>query len=334
MRDSAAAAPSAAAFVRELRFDALPADVVACAQRCLLDLVGVAAGGASLPAARIAADFAVGHMAGTARHARILFDGRSAGIPGAAFAGAAAIDVLDAHDGHVLTKGHAGAAVLPALLAFSDGESCDGREFLACLVLGYEIATRAGIALHATVPDFHCSGAWNALGCAAIGARLLHLDDARVRACARHRGVLGTARPDHARVRVAVDGQGRVVVGRARRRDRGTARRRRIHRRARGHRRGCDRGVERSRHPLSHSRAVLQGVSRVPLGAACDRRRARVAPRARLRSGRHRVDCHRELPRGGRPRLAMPGAVDDGRGAIQPALSCRRRPGARRRRRT
>ena len=180
MRDNAAAAPSAAAFVRELRFSALPADVVACAQRCLLDLAGVAAGGASLPAARIAADFAVGHMGGTAKAARILFDGRSAGIPGAAFAGAAAIDVLDAHDGHVLTKGHAGAAVLPALLAFTDGESCDGREFLACLVLGYEIATRAGIALHATAPDFHCSGAWNALGCAAIGARLLNLDEARV----------------------------------------------------------------------------------------------------------------------------------------------------------
>src|SRR6478609_4157235 len=141
MPDSAAPPLTAAAYVRALRFEALPADVVACAQRCLLDLVGVAAGGASLPAARIGADFAVGHMGGTAKAARILFDGRAAGIPGAAFAGAAAIDVLDAHDGHVLTKGHAGAAVLPALLAFTDGRACDGREFLACLVLGYEIAT-------------------------------------------------------------------------------------------------------------------------------------------------------------------------------------------------
>ena len=58
---------------------------------------------------------------------------------------AAAIDVLDAHDGHVLTKGHAGAAVLPALLAFTDGQGCSGREFLACLVLGYEIATPADV---------------------------------------------------------------------------------------------------------------------------------------------------------------------------------------------
>mgnify|MGYP003693777009 CR=1 FL=1 len=48
-------------------------------------------------------------------------------------------------------------------------------------MLGYEIATRAGIALHATVPDYHCSGAWNALGCAAVAARLLVFDAARIR---------------------------------------------------------------------------------------------------------------------------------------------------------
>ncbi len=48
-------------------------------------------------------------------------------------------------------------------------------------MLGYEIATRAGIALHSSAREFHCSGAWNALGCAAIGARLLGLDHERTR---------------------------------------------------------------------------------------------------------------------------------------------------------
>jgi 2-methylcitrate dehydratase PrpD len=86
----------------------------------------------------------------------------------------------------VLTKGHAGVAILPALLALLDdtggsSASVDGREFLTCLVLGYEIATRAGIALHATVADYHCSGAWNSLGCAAVVARLFALDAAQIR---------------------------------------------------------------------------------------------------------------------------------------------------------
>jgi 2-methylcitrate dehydratase PrpD len=41
--------------------------------------------------------------------------------------------------------------------------------------MGYEIALRAGIALHATAADYHTSGAWNALGCAAIVSRSLGL---------------------------------------------------------------------------------------------------------------------------------------------------------------
>src|SRR5262249_17924979 len=132
--------------------------------------------------------YAATQLCGSDSTARILFDGRRASIAGAAFAGATTIDALDGHDGHALTKGHAGAALLPALLAVCDAlraeeraAKLEGDEFLACLVLGYEIATRAGIALHATVADYHCSGAWNALGCAAITARLLALDETRTR---------------------------------------------------------------------------------------------------------------------------------------------------------
>jgi len=166
----------AAGFVQHLAFADLPEDVVAQARRCLLDLVGVAAAGRRTAAARIACDYAATQALAADGGARILFDGRPASAAGAAFAGATTIDAMDAHDGHVLIKGHAGVAVLPSLLAFVDaGAACDDREFLTCLVLGYEIGTRAGIALHRSVADYHCSGAWNALACAAIGARVLGL---------------------------------------------------------------------------------------------------------------------------------------------------------------
>lgn len=175
-----------ASFVRGLSFGDLPVEVVAHAQRCLLDLAGVAACGARTPASALMHAYAADHMGGRERTARMLFDGRRTGLAGAALAGAATIDAIDAHDGHPLAKGHAGVAVLPAALAFGDDSHAraggiDGRELLVCVVLGYEIATRAGIALHATSPDFHCSGAWNALAVAAIGARVLPLDDARLR---------------------------------------------------------------------------------------------------------------------------------------------------------
>jgi 2-methylcitrate dehydratase PrpD len=169
-------------FIRAVTFDSLPEDVVRQGRRCLLDLIGVAAGGARMPAASIANTYAATQMTSRHAEARLLFDGRRASRAGAAFAGASTIDALDAHDGHVLTKGHAGVAALPALLAAIDGGAeCGGAEFLACVVLGYEIGTRAGIALHASVGDYHCSGAWNSLACAAIVGRLLRLDQVRLR---------------------------------------------------------------------------------------------------------------------------------------------------------
>jgi len=165
-------------FARTLRRADVPDDVVHQAQRCLLDLIGVAAAGSLTRSARLATAYAADQLGGTSRNARILFDGRRAGLAAAAYAGASTIDAIDAHDGHPLTKGHAGVTVLPALLAFLDGSgrTVDGGELLTCLVLGYEIATRAGIALHGSVPDYHCSGAWNAIGAAAIGTRILALD--------------------------------------------------------------------------------------------------------------------------------------------------------------
>ena len=185
---SVAAFADVPAFVRGLTFDRLPDAAVESALRSLLDLCGVAAGGSRTRAAAITNSYAATQLCGSDRNARILFDGRRAGIAGAAFAGATTIDALDAHDGHVLTKGHAGVALLPALLALIDGArkgeraaSVDGREFIVCLTIGYEIATRAGIALHSTARDYHCSGAWNSLGCAAIAARLLDFDAERTR---------------------------------------------------------------------------------------------------------------------------------------------------------
>jgi 2-methylcitrate dehydratase PrpD len=85
------------------------------------------------------------------------------------------VDALDIHDGHVLTKGHAGAGIVPAVFATLtlDPRDVSGRELLASLVVGYEIAIRAGMALHATACDYHTSGAWSALGCAAVTARRL-----------------------------------------------------------------------------------------------------------------------------------------------------------------
>lgn len=166
-------------FVHDCGFADLPADVVDQAQRCLLDLLGVAVGGSATELSRIIREHAVRTMKGEDHQARLLFDGRPVSPVGAALGNAATIDSIDGHDGHRLTKGHAGVAVLPAALALlEEVPYATTRDLLAALAVGYEVATRAGVALHAAAADYHSSGAWNALAAAAVGARLLGLDHA------------------------------------------------------------------------------------------------------------------------------------------------------------
>lgn len=169
-------------FVHDTTLADVPDEAVRHGRRFLLDLLGVAAAGSRTELSRIIRDHAVAHFgAGPgAKAAPMLFDGRLVSPAGAALAGGMTIDSIDAHDGHRLTKGHTGCGLLPALLAFHAAEGLDDMDdLLAALVVGYEVGTRAGIALHATVPDYHTSGAWIALGCALVGARALGLDAAR-----------------------------------------------------------------------------------------------------------------------------------------------------------
>jgi 2-methylcitrate dehydratase PrpD len=167
-------------FLHDLRFDDLPREVRRQTMRCLADLIATAAAGSRTRLSRLIHEHARLHFfaPNDAPRARPLLGGELISPGGAALAGGMTIDAIDAHDGHRLTKGHVGCALLPALAAVLEatGRNCSGREFLALLAAGYEIGTRAGIALHATAADYHSSGAWNAVNCAALGAFLLGAD--------------------------------------------------------------------------------------------------------------------------------------------------------------
>jgi len=164
-------------FIHETTWNDLPPDVSGQTRRCLLDAIGASIGGRTTDLSRIIHNFAAAVFAG--QGAQLWLDGRSVSPPGAALANGMTIDSLDIHDGHCLTKGHAGAAVVPGLLAavgLKGQAGNSGRELLTALAVGYEIALRAGIALHATACDYHTSGAWNAIGTAVATARRLGLD--------------------------------------------------------------------------------------------------------------------------------------------------------------
>ncbi len=164
-------------FCLRLTHDALPDRVRGQAELCLLDLIGIAVGGTSTRLSGIIRDHAADQFGG--RHP-MLFDGRGASAAGFALAGGMTIDALDGHDGFNPAKGHVGCGLFPATLALALEAGCDdGAEFLATMAVGYELGSRLALSLHATVPDYHTSGAWVAVAAAAAGARLMRLDPDR-----------------------------------------------------------------------------------------------------------------------------------------------------------
>lgn len=173
---------TATSFLHDLTWSDLEERTRQLGRLLLLDLLGVAAGGRMTALSHIICDHAAMQFGAGTNSARMLFDGRHVSPAGAALAGGMTIDALDGHDGHKLTKGHVGCGVLPALLALTEAERVtDAGAFLTSLVVGYEIGTRAGIALHRTACDYHTSGAWVAIAAAGLGARVLGLDVRKTR---------------------------------------------------------------------------------------------------------------------------------------------------------
>ncbi len=173
-------------FVQEFEFRQAPPATRQRLQACLLDILGVAAGARDNHTSRVLRAYACEHYPASGTASRLLFDGRRVHPLGAAWAGGFCVDSLDAHEGHFTSKGHAGATVVPALLALADayrrrGQQIDGAEFLSALCIAYETALRAGAALMATAPQYHASGAFSAIGVVCGGSRLLGLDGSSFR---------------------------------------------------------------------------------------------------------------------------------------------------------
>jgi len=173
-------------FVQNFSYKDAPLHTRELVKTCLLDIIGVAAGARNNQTSVMLKTYADAHYSANKLSSRLWFDGRTVHPLGAAYAGGFCVDSLDAHEGHFTSKGHAGATVVPAIVALVDafrsqGKDISGEEFLSALCIGYETALRAGQALMATAPEYHASGAFSGIGVVCAGARLLKLDETTFR---------------------------------------------------------------------------------------------------------------------------------------------------------
>lgn len=164
-------------FVRRLDPAQLSEQVLHQGCRCVLDLLGVAIAGTRTPMTQISARFGYEHFA--SGKCTVIGSRQPLSVAGAAWVNCNAASALDLDDGHRMAMGHPGAAVIPAALAVAETTGATGREFLAALVAGYEVAVRASVARVPWYKDrMYSSGIWGVLGVAAAAGKLLGFDEA------------------------------------------------------------------------------------------------------------------------------------------------------------
>lgn len=161
------------AFIHDFDLDTARCDVVERLKMSLLDLIGIAIGAEHIPLSAIIQHHARQEFQGTLP---LLFAKGTVSSTGFALAAGMRIDALDGHDGFNPSKGHVGCSLFAATLPVAIDTKASGKQFLSALLMGYEFGARAAMAQHGTVADFHTSGSWGAVMCAATCSRLMGLD--------------------------------------------------------------------------------------------------------------------------------------------------------------
>ena len=155
-----------AQFIANTTNDSLPADVIERTLWVLRDTVGVIAGGMGEPEVASLAGFASKNAPGPVN--LIAHGGRV--TPGwAVLTHGTAGTTLEMDEGHAFARGHAAIHAVPTALAIGQAKKASGRDVVAAVVVGYEVAARVGVASRLK-PVVHPFGSWGVLGSAAVGA--------------------------------------------------------------------------------------------------------------------------------------------------------------------
>ncbi len=163
----------AARFIANARWETLPPAVQQRARLALIDNLGAALAGTLTRVYAIASGFAAATWPGSA--ATLLLRGKRAGTAGAAFANGAATNGIDIDDSTRYANGHGGAQIFPTALAVAEARGLSGAQLLCGLVVGYEVAHRAGRCWHASRDVYQACGSWGSVACAAVAAHLMGL---------------------------------------------------------------------------------------------------------------------------------------------------------------
>ncbi|MFH1491691.1 MAG: MmgE/PrpD family protein, partial [Pseudomonadota bacterium] len=156
-------------YILDTDFDQLPPELVEFVKNFILTNLGTAIAGAELEGCEALVDQIKGW--GGKEEATLLLYGGRVPAHNAAFANSYLTRALDADDG-IRPGMHVGASAVPSALAVSElAGGCSGKEFIAALALGGEIANRINLA--SDYDGFDPTGVCSIFAVATAAAKIL-----------------------------------------------------------------------------------------------------------------------------------------------------------------
>ena len=136
-----------AAYATELTFDSLPPEVVDHAKKLILDIVANSIGGHEWMQSGPVITEGVRRLDRGGTGATVLATGEQMAPEWASLVNGSMAHSLDYDNHHAAGVIHAGSSVVSAALAAGEETGADGRDLIAAVVIGYEIACRLAMAL-------------------------------------------------------------------------------------------------------------------------------------------------------------------------------------------
>ncbi|MFC7697285.1 MmgE/PrpD family protein [Bradyrhizobium sp. GCM10028915] len=143
-----------AEFALSIKYEGLPAEVIAAAKRVLLDTLGCAFGSVGSEPANIA-EATIRKTFGDGNTATVIGYPHSATVEGALFVNGVLVRSLDLNDTYIGTEALHPSEVLPTAIALCEENARNGRDLVEAIVAGYEASMRVNDAISFIERGFH-----------------------------------------------------------------------------------------------------------------------------------------------------------------------------------
>lgn len=166
-----------AKFSSNLRFQAIPPEVVHLTKLATLDCFGNIVGASKLEFAEKLTGYAA--ALGDREEATVFGRGFKTSTRSAAFVNGSLAETIEMQDGYTKGGGHPCCGTIPTAVATAEWHRASGRDVLVAIAVGYEIGNRVAASVHTShlSRGHQPTGTAGTVGAAAAAAKLLRLSE-------------------------------------------------------------------------------------------------------------------------------------------------------------